>query len=476
MLVLGHDEKREIVIVMEQKKKSPRKIRLNTMQIIALGFLGVIFLGGILLWLPVSNQKPVAFLDALFTSVSCVCVTGLLTVVPAEQFTVFGQGVLFLLIQIGGLGIIACTALFFLILKKKITMKGRIMIQQAYGLDTLSGLVVFIIRILKGTFLVEAVGAVLFSFQFIPEYGVVKGIAYSIFHSVSAFCNAGIDILGNSSFTEYVKSPIVNVTTMLLIILGGLGFPVWYDLVSSARRVVNEKKSVKDLFRRLSLQSKIVLTMTAGLLVAGTAFFFLMEGNNPETMGDLSVPQKIMASAFQSVTMRTAGFATVSQAQLEEGSRLFGCILMFIGGSPAGTAGGIKTTTAAMLLLTVICVLRGKKDTECYGRKLEESVVKSGITIALITFVFYFIGVIALTLLEPGKDVLNLMYEATSAIGTVGLSADLTPVLGRGSHIVLMFLMYIGRIGPLTMALVLAGKSNKGAQFRDLPEKKIMLG
>lgn len=461
---------------MKEKNKSPRKIRLNTMQIIALGFFGVIFLGGVLLWLPVSNQKPIYFLDALFTSVSAVCVTGLLTIVPAEQFTLFGKIILLVLIQVGGLGIIACTASFFLILRKRITMKGRIMIQQAYGLDTLSGLVVFVIRILKGTFLVEAAGAVLFSFRFIPEYGVIKGVGYSIFHSVSAFCNAGIDILGKTSFMEYVKSPVVNLTTMMLIVLGGLGFPVWYDIIANSRRVIKEKKPASRLFRRLGLQSKIVLTMTAGLILTGTLIFFLLEFDNPGTMADLSIPEKIMASAFQSVTTRTAGFATISQSQLEEGSRLFGCILMFIGGSPAGTAGGIKTTTTAMLVLTVVCVLRGKRDTECYGRKIEDGVVKSGITIALIAFVFYFAGIVALTLLEPNVDFLNLMYEATSAVGTVGLSADLTPALGRGSHIVLMLLMYIGRIGPLTMALVFAGKSDKGAQFRDLPEKKIMLG
>ena len=195
---------------MEEKKKSPRRIRLTTMQIVALGFFGVIFLGGVLLWLPFSNQKPIEFIDALFTSVTCVCVTGLVTVVPAEQFTLAGQVIMMLLIQIGGLGVIACMASFFLILGKRISMKGRILIQQAYGLDTLSGLVKFIIRILKGTFLVEGIGAALFMFKFIPEFGVLRGIWYGVFHSISAFCNAGVDIIGNSSFMEYVSSPLIN--------------------------------------------------------------------------------------------------------------------------------------------------------------------------------------------------------------------------------------------------------------------------
>lgn len=461
---------------MEMNKKSPRKVRLNTMQLVALGFFGVIFLGGVLLWLPVCNQKPIDFLDALFTSTSSVCVTGLVTIVPAEQFTLIGKIVLLILIQIGGLGVIACISAFFLVLGKKITMKGRVMIQQSYGLDTLSGLVAFIIRILKGTFLVEGIGALCFCFKFIPEYGVVKGIGYALFHSVSAFCNAGIDILGSSSFMEYVDSPIVNFTTMGLIVLGGLGFPVWHDAAVNIRNVISKKQPKKWLFTRLGFQSKIVLSMTALLIVAGAVGFFLLEYSNPDTMGDLTLPEKVMASFFQSVTTRTAGYATVSQEGLMEGSKLLGCVLMFVGGSPAGTAGGIKTTTAAILLMIVICTLRGRRDTEGFGNRIDEGVVKSGITITMIAFGFWLLGVTALTIIEPQVDFLDLMYEATSAMATVGLSADLTPLLSNASHVVLILLMYIGRIGPLTMALVFAGKADKSSQFRDLPEKKIMLG
>ncbi|HIZ81272.1 MAG TPA: potassium transporter KtrB [Candidatus Mediterraneibacter pullistercoris] len=461
---------------MEKKVKSPRRIRLNTMQIIALGFFGVIFFGGVLLWLPVCNQKPIEFIDALFTSVTSVCVTGLVTVVPAEQFTLAGQIVMLLLIQIGGLGVIACMVSFFLILGKRISMKRRIMIQEAYGLDTLSGLVKFIIRILRGTFIVEGIGAVLFSIKFIPEFGVAKGIWYSIFHSVSGFCNAGIDIIGDSSFIRYVDSPLISLTTMFLIVMGGLGFPVWHDIYITAKKGAAEKGARRRIFTRLSLQSKIVLSMTVLLIVLGTAGFFLLEFNNPDTMKDLSVPDKVLASAFQSVTTRTAGFASVSQSGLTESSRLLGCILMFVGGSPAGTAGGIKTTTAAMLLLTVISVLRGRKDTECFGRRVEMDIVRSGITITVITFTCWLLAVVAMSVFEPKTEFLNLMYEASSAIGTVGLSADLTASLSRASHIVLMLLMYIGRIGPLTMALVFAGRTNKGDRFRELPEKKLMLG
>ena len=461
---------------MDRREKSSRRVRLNTMQIVALGFFGVIFLGGVILWLPICNQKPIEFIDALFTSVTSVCVTGLVTVVPAEQFTLFGQVVVMVLIQIGGLGVVACMALFFLLLGKKISMKNRILIQEAYGLDTLSGLVKFIIRIVRGTFIVEGIGAVLFSIKFVPEFGWAKGIWYGVFHSISGFCNAGIDIIGDSSFIEYVDSPLVSLTSMFLIVMGGLGFPVWHDIFVTAKKGAGEKGARRRIFTRLGLQSKIVLTMTVFLIVFGTVGYFLLEYNNPATMKDLSIPEKVLASAFQSVTTRTAGFASVSQAGLTESSRLLGCILMFVGGSPAGTAGGIKTTTFAMLLLTVISVLRGHKDTECFGRRVDMDSVRSALTITLITFSCWLAAVAAMSIFDPQAEFLNLMYEASSAIGTVGLSADLTPHLTRASHIVLMLLMYIGRIGPLTMALVFAGKSNKSDKFRELPEKKIMLG
>ena len=437
----------------QEKRK---KVTFSTMQIIAFGFLGVIFLGSILLYLPISNQEPIAYLDALFVSVSAVCVTGLVTVVPAVQFTVFGKIILLLLIQIGGLGVIACTMAVFLATRKKITMKSRVMIQQTYNLETLSGLVRFIIRILKGTVLVEGIGAVLFAFYFVPEYGFIRGLAYGVFHSVSAFCNAGIDILGTTSFMEYVKSPLISLTTMFLIVAGGLGFTVWHDMRMNLQDVAGQKRPLKRMFTRLHLQSKIVIIMTVSLILSGTLGYFLLEYHNDAT--------------------RTAGFATVSQADLTSASKLFGCILMFIGGSPGGTAGGIKTTTMAILLLTCAAVIRGRKSTECFGRRLAETNVRSGIAIVFLTFAIWLVGLFGIAILEPDERFIDLIYEATSAIGTVGLSADLTPALTRGSHVILMILMYVGRIGPITMALVFSGREDMQAKFRDLPEKRIMLG
>lgn len=446
------------------------------MQIIVLGFMGVIFAGGILLWLPVSNQQPITFLDALFTSTTAVCVTGLVTVVPATQFSLFGKIVLLMLIQIGGLGIIACASAFWIIAKRQITIKERILIQENYNMDALGGMVAMVLRIIKGTFLIEGIGAVLLSFQFVPEYGLLKGIWYGIFHSISAFCNAGVDILGDSSYLKYVENPIINITTILLIILSGIGFSVWHDVVMNVKEVFENKRPGKWLYTRLSLHSKLAISTTVILILAGTVNFLLAEYNNPATLGGLQQGDKFMAALFQSVTTRTAGFATLPQAQLTAESKLFSCILMFIGGSPGGTAGGIKTTTFAMLILAAWSVVKGGNDTECFGRKLPLINIRMGMAVVLMAVTTLVTGMLALTLLEPGMDYLDLMFEAFSAIGTVGLTADLTPHLGRASQIVIMIMMYIGRIGPISLALLFGGKMQAKDKIRELPEEKILVG
>lgn len=456
--------------------KKKKNIRLNTMQILAVGFLAIILIGGLLLWLPACNQKPIAFLDALFTSTTAVCVTGLATIVPATQFTLLGQIVLLILIQIGGLGVIACATAFFLMLKRKITVKERVIIQETYGMDKLGGMVVLVLRILKGTFLVEGIGACLFAIQFVPEYGVLKGIWYSVFHSVSAFCNAGIDILGDSSFVKYVHNPIINVTTMLLIVLSGLGFLVWRDLLKNAKKIYRKEMPITSWFGKLELHSKIVITTTTFLLIAGTLNFFFVEFSNPETMEGMTLGQRIMASAFQSVTTRTAGFATISQNGLMTESKMISCLLMFIGGSPGGTAGGIKTTTAAMLALTTLTVIRGGKDTECFGRKISYQNFRTGFAVVIVASIILFAGTAVITLLEPDVAFQRVLYETTSAVGTVGLTADLTHDLGTASRIVIMFLMYVGRLGPITLALVFGGKVHPRDSIRELPERRIFVG
>lgn len=457
--------------------KKKRNIRWNTLRVMAAGFLGVILLGAVLLYLPVSNTRPIAFMDALFTAVTSVCVTGLVTVVPAAQFTLFGKVVLLVLIQIGGLGVIACATLFLFLLNRKITIQERVVLKEAYGAERLGGIVNLVRKVILGTFAVEGIGALMYACQFIPEYGFFRGIGYSVFHAVSAFCNAGIDILGSSSLLNYVANPIINVTTVLLVILSGIGFTVWFDIIGNGRRMVRGEVPRRWWFTRLRLQSKLAVIMTVILIFAGTAFVFLAEYRNPETIGELSLGQKLMASMFQSVTTRTAGFCTVSQAALHTESKLFCAVLMFIGGSPGGTAGGVKTTTFAMLFLACLTFVRGGNDTECMGKRITVANFRTGFAVVMVAFAVFITGTIAILFLEPDSILLeNVIYETASAVGTVGLTADLTPRLCRASQVVLMVMMYIGRLGPLTMALMFAGKTHPRDRIRSLPEERIMVG
>lgn len=458
---------------MERKKN----IRWNTLRMTAAGFFGIILLGGVLLYLPISNTQPIAFIDALFTSVTSVCVTGLVTIVPATQFTLFGKVVLLLLIQIGGLGIIACGTLFFFLMNKKITVQDRVMLKESYGVERLSGIVIFVKKVILGTFAVEGAGAVLYAFQFIPEFGWVKGVWYSVFHAVSAFCNAGIDILGETSLAGYALNPIVNVTTVLLIILSGIGFSVWFDVIGNGRRLIRREIPKRWWFTRLRLQSKLAVIMTLFLIAAGTLFIFFAENQNMETIGQFSTGQKLMASLFQSVTTRTAGFYTVPQGALHEESKLFCAILMFIGGSPGGTAGGVKTTTMAMLFLACLTFVRGGSDTECMGRRIPVENFRTGFCVVMVAFAVFITGTILILILEPDSVLLvNVIYETASAVGTVGLTADLTPHLSRISQCVLMCMMYIGRLGPLTLALMFVGKTHPRDRIRSLPQEQIMVG
>lgn len=457
--------------------KKRKNIRWNTMRVTAAGFMGMIFLGAVLLYLPFSNQKPIAFADALFTSVSAVCVTGLVTIVPATQFTVFGKVILLFLIQIGGLGVVACTVLFFLLLHRKITIKERVVLQEAYGAEHLGGIVRFVRKVILATLAVESAGAICYSFQFIPEYGALRGIAYSVFHAVSAFCNAGIDILGSDSLAGYVKNPLVNLTTMLLIILSGLGFTVWFDAITNGKKLLHREVPGRWWFTRLRLHSKLAVIMTVLLIFSGTVFVFCAEYHNPDTIGNLTTAQKLLASMFQSVTTRTAGFYTVSQGGLHEETKLLCSILMFIGGSPGGTAGGIKTTTFAMLVIACITFIKGGKDTEVMGRTITTGNFRTGFCVAVMAFTVLLSGMIAILAIEKDNVAMaDVLYEAASAVGTVGLTADLTPNLSRASQAVLMVMMYIGRIGPLSLALIFAGKSNPRDKVRSLPKERIMVG
>ena len=453
-----------------------KNIRWNTMKILVTGFLLVIVTGAVLLWLPVSNQKPIEFFDALFTSASAVCVTGLVTIIPQTQFTLFGKVILLILIQIGGLGIIACVTAFFFLLRRQITVRERMVIQETYNADSIGGIVGMVRRILIGTFTVEGVGALFYAVQFVPEYGLLRGIGYSIFHSVSAFCNAGIDILGSDSLAKYICNPLINITTMLLIILSGIGFSVWYDVLGNIKKIRKKEIPGKWWFTRLRLHSKLAIVTTLILLAVGTLLTFLLEYHNPDTIGHLSFGEKWMASAFQSVTTRTAGYSTFSQAGMHEETRFLNILLMFIGGSPGGTAGGVKTVTVAVVLLSCGSILAGHEDTECFRRCIPMNIVRTALSVCIGGLLLVLVGTLALMVAEPEATIMQATYEVVSATATVGLTAGLTPKLHIAGKFIIIALMYMGRIGPITIPLMIAGSIKRRNEKRRLPEEHIMVG
>lgn len=444
-----------------------KKKILTTTRIIMIGFLLGALLGACLLCLPISLKPDVhlKFVDALFVSTSGICVTGLSTVNIGQTFSGFGQVVLLLLIQLGGLGFVTFTTLLLLAFHKRVTLEDRLLIQSAYNLDTLSGLVGITIRIVKATLAIELIGALGYAFVFIPEFGPI-GIWYSLFHSVSAFCNAGIDLLGGNSLCVYRDNVLINVVTMFLIIAGGLGFPVYWEI----GRVLKKKKVDQ---RKLNYHSKLVIYVTIALIVGGALFTFVVEYNNPDTLGTLSLPNKIMASLFQSVTLRTAGFATIDQAGFRSASCLLYLLFMFIGGSPAGTAGGVKTITVLMLLACVIANIKGKKDVAVMDRKITDTIIRRCVAIVSFSFMML-IGLSIVLLLVNPADFLDVLYEMTSAIATVGLSRGLTGELNSAGKIIVSLAMYLGRIGPISLAL--AFNSKKMINSVSYTEGKVIIG
>ncbi len=455
-------------------RRHRRKKEFTTTRIIALGFLGTIVFGTLLLMLPVSaaSGEMTNFIDSLFTATTSVCVTGLVTVPTYAHWSVFGQVVIALLAQVGGLGVITFTMLFLMALGKRIGLKQRLLIQDAYNLDTIQGMVILIKKILKGTLIVEGVGALLYMTVFIPEFGWI-GIWKSVFNAISAFCNAGMDVLGPDSLAPYVANPIVNITTMLLIILGGIGFPVWWSVLDMFCRRRRKRRTLFTGAHHLPLHTKMVLFMTLSLIAGGALLIFLLEYNNPETLGNLPWWQKIQAALFQSVTTRTAGFLTISQAGLRKATAMICCLLMFIGGSPSGTAGGVKTTTVAILVLTVISIIKGRNDTEMFGRKINGNLVRRALSIFMVSFGVMLLAVIALAIVQPG-DFIDCLFEVISAIATVGLTRDFTTELTVAGRIIIIVTMYIGRIGPISLALFF--NSRRFVNLKTYPEEKVGVG
>lgn len=345
-----------------------QRLLVSTTHIILLSFLVAILIDSVLLVLPISSAdgKATPFLDALFTATTSTCVTGLVVTPTVSSWSVFGQVIILLLIQIGGLGVITIMSGLMILLHKKMGIGDRLLLQDAFNLNSLSGLIRFVKRVVAGTLIIESIGALLYMTVFIPEFGA-KGIWISVFTSVSAFCNAGIDIIAENSLCNYALNPIINIVTCTLIILGGIGYIVWWDVL----RVLKQARTKKvRFFRDLTLHSKIAITATLLLIFVGAALIFAFEYNNPQTIKDYTVLQKVEVSLFQSVTTRTAGFATVPQENLTNASSVVCLLLMFIGGSPVGTAGGIKTVTFAVLIASAFASIRNKEDTDLFGRRL----------------------------------------------------------------------------------------------------------
>lgn len=455
--------------------KRMKHVKMTTTRIIVLGFLIGILLGGFLLWLPVSSKQgqAVSLIDAFFVATTSLCVTGLSPVVTAEQWSHFGQAVILLLMQFGGLGVVTFTTTVLLMLGKRITLKERMLIQDSYNLDSISGVVKLTIRIIKGTLLVEACGAVLYAFVFIPQYGVAEGIWKSVFHAVSAFCNAGLDTLGSSGMAVYQTNVIINVTTMLLIILGGLGFPVWWDVLNIIRRAERKEIFWSDAIHKLSVHSKLVLTITAALIFGGGLLIFLFEYRNPNTIGELSAGNKIMASLFESVTLRTAGFQTIPQEEFTEATTLLALIFMFIGGSPSGTAGGVKTVTILILVLSMMAAVKGTDEVRAFRRKISDNYVRRAVAVIVVSFTALIVITMALSITETGSFI-DILFETTSAIATVGLTRGLTGTLTTAGKMIVIFAMYIGRLGPITMALAFNGK--KYQVKKTYAEGKVIIG
>lgn len=457
------------------------KTTLGPSQILVIGFLVVILIATILLMLPISSQsgESTSLIDALFTSTSAVCVTGLVVVNTLEHWSLFGKIVILLCIQIGGLGFMSLVSMIYIVIGRKITLKNRLLMQEALNFNTTAGIVRFTKMIVQLTILVEGLGALLLSFVFIPEFGFLKGIGYAIFHAISAFCNAGFDLIGGNSLTPYVGNGIINFTIMSLIVCGGLGFTVWIDTYNAIKlkREAAEHFTWKQAFYKMSLHSKLVWVLTIVLIVGGFFFFFIVEYTNPATLGDLTFKEKIYAAMFQSISPRTAGFNTITLPELRLPSKLMSIILMFIGGSPAGTAGGVKTVTIGVLILCALSTLKGKEQTVAFKRTIPNRVIMRALTVIMLAITVVMVMLMVLTVTEDASFI-DILFEVISAFGTVGSTLGITSQLSIIGKIIIIILMFIGRLGTITMGVALVVRQRRMNEKGSIqyPEEKILVG
>ena len=440
-------------------------------RVLALGFLALIALGTGLLCLPVAtlDGKGLSVFDSLFTATSAVCVTGLVAVDTGTTFSMFGQGILLTLIEVGGLGFMVFATLVMALLGRRLSLKDRMIIRESMNTTTLSGLV----RLTKVygllALLIELTGTALLSIRFVPVYGWGKGLWFSLFHAVSAFCNAGFDLFGNfSSLTSFSGDALVLLTVSLMVILGGIGFSLMFEVMRC-----------RSGWKGLSLHTRLVLCATGVLLLAGTVFYALVEWNNPATLAahDASATERLLGAFFQSVTMRTAGFNSVDLAGMTGASKLFSSILMFIGASPASTGGGVKTTTITVLALLVWSVVRGDNDVNVMGKRVPSDLLRRALAIVVISLSVLLTTTVIVAVAEGDRvPFIDLLFEMSSAVATVGVSAAGTPKLTMVSRAVIIPVMYFGRVGPLTLALALANKMNNTKNRVKYPEEKVMIG
>jgi trk system potassium uptake protein TrkH len=449
-----------------------KKRSLSTTQIILLSFLSAVMLGSLLLSLPISAADGVSvpYIDALFTATTATCVTGLVTVPTVSTWSTFGHGVILILIQIGGLGIVTVMSGLMMLLNRKMGISDRLLIQDAFNLNTMSGLAKFVKNVLSGTFAVEIAGALLYMTVFVPKYGL-RGVWISIFNSVSAFCNAGIDILGTNSLCDYATHPLINLVTCLLIILGGIGYIVWWDVLRVAG---SRSRRNRKFFRHLTLQSKIAIVSTFVLIFGGGLLLLATEYHNPLTIGNLSLFDKIQVSFFQAVTTRTAGFASVPQENLTNAGAFSSLIMMVIGGSPVGTAGGIKTVTAVTLLCSALSTIRNKHQPTIFQRTISYGSIRKAVAVICSFLVILLFSTIALAACTDAPA-LDILYETVSATATVGLSRNLTASLNLWGKLIIIVTMYFGRVGPISLAVALGSKSESQNVISD-PEEEIIIG
>ena len=437
-------------------KKS--RARLSTTRIIMLSFFAAILLGSVLLSLPISSAdgQGIPYVDALFTATTATCVTGLVTVPTYSTWSVFGQVIILVLIQVGGLGIITVTAGIIYLLRRRASLSDRLLFRDAFNLNTMDGQSRFVRNVILGTFAVEGIGALLYMTVFIPEMGA-RGVWVSIFNAISAFCNAGMDIIGESSLMNYAANPVVNGVTSFLVIVGGLGYVVWWDLIDSLRRCF-KRRSLRG-FSSLSLHSKMALTSTAVLLLGGCLGILVLEYRNPLTIGDMPFLHKLQAAFFQSVTTRTAGFATVDQAGLTTGGTMLSILLMFVGGSPVGTAGGVKTVTVMVLFASAVNTVRNRDEVSLFHRRLERDDIRKAIAVVFMSIT---ITAVSTLLLAATQDAPldAILYETVSGTATVGLSKNLTPHLNTAGKLIMTATMYLGRIGPISLAFAFTHKKS----------------